>query len=207
MPIEKADLIKNPETTPFSRLKYLGRRTDEEVTEFFNRLFHVTAEARENGDWSAVDNFLEEQENRLAALLALPMKFDEAPWTPFKKRLSESKVAVMTTGGIYVEGQEPFNTDGDWSYREIPLDTPLDQLRVAHTHYDTNGVAEDVDAVLAMHRLLDLEAEGIVGEALTPTYSFMGFIPDPSGLMEVTGPEVAGRLKEDGVDGVVIGTT
>jgi len=26
-------------------------------------------------------------------------------------------------------------------------------------------------------------------------------------LMEVTGPEVAGRLKEDGVGGVVIGTT
>jgi len=25
--------------------------------------------------------------------------------------------------------------------------------------------------------------------------------------MEATGPEVAGRLKEDGVDGVVIGTT
>ena len=47
----------------------------------------------------------------------------------------------------------------------------------------------------------------MVSEALTPTYSFMGYIPDPSGLMEVTGPEVAGRLKEDGVDGVVIGTT
>jgi len=207
MAIEKMDLIKNPETTPFSRLKYLSRRSDEEVTEFFNRLFHVNAEAKETGDWSSVDRFLEEQENWLAALLTLPLAFDEAPWTPFKKRLSESKVAVLTTGGIYVEGQEPFNTDGDWSYREIPLDTPLDQLRVAHTHYDTNGVAEDVDAVLAMHRLLDLEAEGIVGEAQTPTYSFMGFIPDPSGLMEVTGPEVAGRLKEDGVDGVVIGTT
>jgi D-proline reductase (dithiol) PrdB len=150
---------------------------------------------------------LEEQEDRLAALLALPLAFDEAPWAPFKKRLSESKVAVLTTGGIYVEGQEPFNTDGDWSYREIPLDTPLDQLRVAHTHYDTTGVAEDVDTVLAMHRLLDMEADGMIGEALTPTYSFMGYIPDPSGLMEVTGPEVAERLKEDGVDGVVIGTT
>ena len=138
------------------------------------------------------------------------MTFDDTPWSPLKKRLSESKVAVLTTGGIYVAGQEPFDTDGDWSYREIPLDTPLEQLRVAHTRYYTTGVAEDVDSVLAMHRLLELEAEGLVGEAQTPTYSFMGFmgfIPDPSGLMEVTGPEVAGRLKEDGVVGVVIGTT
>lgn len=207
MAIEKADLIKNPETTPFSRLKYLSRMQDEEVTEFFNRLFHVSAEARESGNWPLVDQFLEEQEDKLSARLALPMGFDEAPWAPFKKRLSESKIAVLSTGGIYVEGQEPFNTSGDWSYREIPLDTPLDQLRVAHTHYDTNGVAEDVDAVLAMHRLQDMVAEGMVGEAQTPTYSFMGYIPDPSGLLEVTGPEVAGRLKEDGVDGVVIGTT
>lgn len=106
-----------------------------------------------------------------------------------------------------MEGQQPFDTDGDCSYREIPLDTPLDQLRVAHTHYDTTGVAEDVDSVLAIHRLLELEAEGIVGKAQTPTYSLMGYIPDPANLIDATCPEVAARLKADEVDGVVIGTT
>ena len=207
MAIEKMDLIKNPETAPFSKLKYLKWAPEDEVTEFFNRLFNLNVEARDTGDWSLVDRYLEEQGDQIAARVAVPIRFEDTPWSPFKKRLSESKVAVMTTGGVYVEGQQPFDTDGDWSFREIPLDTPLDRLRVAHTHYDTTGVAEDVDAVLAMHRLLDLQADGIVGEAQTPTYSFMGYIPDPSGLIEVTGPEVAGRLKEDGVDGVVIGTT
>jgi len=207
MAIEKLDLIKNPETAPFSKLKYLKWTEEDEVTEFFNRMFHLNVAARETGDWSPVDRFLEEEGDRIAAKVARPMTFDDTPWSPLKKRLSESTVAVLTTGGIYVAGQEPFDTDGDCSYREIPLDTPLDQLRVAHTRYDTIGVAEDVDSVLAMHRLLELEAEGLVGEAQTPTYSFMGYIPDPSVLMEVTGPEVAGRLKEDGVDGVVIGTT
>jgi hypothetical protein len=52
-----------------------------------------------------------------------------------------------------------------------------------------------------------MQAEGMVGEVLTPTYSFMGYIPEPSGLIEVTAPEVAGRLKDEGVDGVIIGTT
>lgn len=207
MAIEKMDLIKNPETAPFSKLKYLKWTPEDEVTEFFNRLFHLNVQARETGDWSPVDHFLEEQGDKIASRVAIPMAFHDTPWSPFKKRLSESKVAVMTTGGVYVAGQQPFDTDGDWSYREIPLDTPLDRLRVAHTHYDTTGVAEDVDAVLAMHRLLEMEAEGMVGEAQTPTYSFMGYIPNPSGLIEVTGPEVAARLKEDGVDGVVIGTT
>ena len=64
-----------------------------------------------------------------------------------------------------------------------------------------------MDAVLPIHRLLELETDGIIGQAQDPTFSFMGFIPDPSGLMEATGPEVAERLKEEGVDGVVIGTT
>ncbi len=201
------DLIRNTQTAPFLKLKYPKWRPEDEVNEFFGRLFHLNVAARETGDWSEVDRFLEEQGDLIAAKVAVPMAFDDTPWSPFKKRLSESKVAVMTTGGVYVEGQTPFDTDGDWSYREIPLDTPLDQLRVAHTHYDTAGVADDVDAVLAMHRLMEMEAEGMIGEALTPTYSFMGYIPDPSGLMEVTGPEVAERLKEDGVGGVVIGTT
>ena len=207
MPIEKMDLINNPETAPFSKLKYLRRLPDEEVAEFFNKLFLLNVAARDSGDWAPVDRYLEERGDQIASHVAVPMHFDEAPWAPFKKRLSESKIAVMTTGGVYVEGQKPFDTDGDWSFREIPLDTPLDQLRIAHTHYDTNGVAEDVDAVLAIHRLLDLQAEGLVGEVLTPTYSFMGYIPEPSGLINETAPEVAGRLKDEEVYGVVIGTT
>ena len=88
-----------------------------------------------------------------------------------------------------------------WSPRRSNL------FRVAHTHYDTIGVAEDVDSVLAIHRLQEMVRDGIVAEALTPTYSFMGYIPDPSRLTEITAPEVASRLKENGVDGVVIGTT
>ena len=134
------------------------------------------------------------------------MAFDDTPRSPFKKRLSESKVAVMATGDVYVEGQTPFDTDGDWSYREIPLDTPLDQLRVAHTHYDTNGVAEDVDSVLAMHRLWTWrQREWWARLWRRPTASWA--TSPTRRLMEVTGREVAGRLTEDGVDGVVIGTT
>ena len=106
--------------------------------------------------------------------MALSIKFDYTPWAPFEKRLSESKIAILTTGGVYVEGQKPFNTDGDSSYREIPLDTPADQFRIAHTHYDTIGVAEDINSVLAIHRLQEIIREGIVAEYNPSAYSFMG---------------------------------
>lgn len=207
MPIEITDLIANPQTTPFSRLKYLSRASEEDVTRFFNQLFNLSALARENNDWSPVDALLEQWEEILTERLRPPIAYDSTPWAPFTKPLSQAKIAALSTGGVYIEGQPPFDTNGDWSYRVIPLDTPLENFRVAHTHYDTEGIAEDVDAVLPLHRLLELEAEGIIGQAQDPTYSFMGYIPDPSGLMEATGPEVAERLVADGVDGVVIGTT
>lgn len=207
MPIEMADLIANPQTTPFSRLKYLSRASEDEVTRFFNQLFNLCARARENNDWSPVDSLLEQWEELLTQRLRPPLSYEDTPWASFTKPLSQARIAALSTGGIYVEGQAPFNTDGDWSYRVVPLDTPPDRFRVAHTHYDTEGIAGDVDAVLPIHRLLELESEGIIGQAQDPTYSFMGYIPDPSGLMEATGPEVAERLRDYGVDGVVIGTT
>ena len=207
MPIDLRDLVKNPETTPFNRLKYLVRQSDEDVTRFMNQLFNLAALAKEENDWGPVEQFLNRWEDILTDRLDLPIAFDSAPWAPFPKSLSEARIAVMTTGGIHLAHQEAFDVDGDHSYREIPLDTPLEDFRVAHTHYDTNGVAEDVDAVFAIHRLQELAAEGIVGEAHSPTYSFMGYIRDVAGLMEVSAPDVAQRLKADGVDGVVIGTT
>ncbi len=207
MPIDLRDLVKNPETTPFSRLKYLVRQSEEDVTRFMNELFNLSALAKEGNDWQPVEQFLIRWEEILSDRLELPLAFDSAPWTPFAKPLHQARIAVLTTGGIHLAHQEPFNVDGDWSYREIPLDTPLEDFRVAHTHYDTNGVAEDVDTVFAIHRLQELAAEGIVGEAHSPTFSFMGYIYDVAGLIEVTAPEVAQRLKAEGVDGAVIGTT
>ena len=47
MPIDPKALVANPETTPFSRLKYLVRQSDEDVTRFMNDLFNLAAVARD----------------------------------------------------------------------------------------------------------------------------------------------------------------
>ena len=102
MAIELIDLIKNPETAPFSKLKYLKWVPEAEVTGFFNNLFQLNVAARETGDWSSVDRFLEEEGDRIAAQVAPPMRFNDTPWSPFKKRLSESKIAVLTLSLIHI---------------------------------------------------------------------------------------------------------
>ncbi|MCI1241992.1 MAG: glycine/betaine/sarcosine/D-proline family reductase selenoprotein B, partial [Bifidobacterium subtile] len=51
-------------------------------------------------------------------------------WTPITKPLSECTVAFITSGGIHKKTQTPFNTAGDYTFREIPSDTPSDELMV-----------------------------------------------------------------------------
>ena len=207
MPIDLKDLLRNPETAPFSRLKYLARQPERDVVEFFNALFNLAGEAKDTGDWSKVEEFLEGWEETLTQRLTIGLSYDSSPWSPFSKDLKSARLAVLTTGGIYIEGQEPFDVDGDWSFRPIPKDTAADRYRVAHSHYDTTGVREDVNCVFPIERLRNMEDEGLIGSMADINYSFMGFIPDPTGLVNDTAPEVGWRLKEDGVEGAVIGTT
>ena len=45
------------------------------------------------------------------------------PWTPVTKPLSQSVVALVTTAGVHLKSQEPFDMedpDGDPSFRAIP---------------------------------------------------------------------------------------
>ena len=210
MPIAAADLIKNPGTTPFSKIKYLRLATEEQVVEFMNGLFNLAAEAKDSGQWEALSQYLEEWEQRLVQMLAGNFKQPESesiPWATLTKPLSQCRVALITTGGVYIEGQEPFNVDGDWSYREIPKDTPKERFRIAHKAYDISGAQQDVNCVFPIERLREIEAEGMIGELAPINYGFMGYIPKPEGLIADTAPEVARRLRDAGVDAVLIGTT
>ena len=58
MPIDLKDLVANPQTTPFSRLKYLVRQSEGDVVRFMNELFNLAALAKEADDWKPVEQFL-----------------------------------------------------------------------------------------------------------------------------------------------------
>ena len=58
---------------------------------------------------------------------------DEPPaFTPLKKPLSESRVGMISTSGAYVVGQVAYYYKDDTSIREIPKDTPSDQIHFSH---------------------------------------------------------------------------
>lgn len=209
-------LLDNPEDTPFNRLKYLARQPDGDVARFLNELFVAAGRAHESGEWGPVDTLLERWEAELgrheriwaSGQQRVWLGFDTAPWAPLAKPIREATVALLTTGGLYLEGQPPFDAaNGDWSFREIPRDAPRGRMRISHEHYDLTGVREDPNWVFPLERALDLEREGRIGRVADVNYAFMGWIPDPTRLVVETAPSVGRRLRAAGVDAAVIGTT
>ncbi len=54
------------------------------------------------------------------------MVYEDVPWTPFQGKAEEKKLALVTTGGLYLRDHQPpfeiHSIHGDPSYREIPPD-------------------------------------------------------------------------------------
>ncbi|GHU49313.1 D-proline reductase (dithiol) protein PrdB [Clostridia bacterium] len=124
-------------------------------------------------------------------------------WTPLKKSLRECKVAFITAGGIHQKSQEPFNTAGDYSYREIPSDIPTSELMVTHGGFDNSDINKDVNAMFPLDRLRELVAEGFIGSLVDTMYGFMGGGGNIDKFREESGPAIAKSLKAQGADIVV----
>ncbi len=126
------------------------------------------------------------------------------PFVRPEKPLSESRLALVTTGGVHLPEDPRFDIDdlaGDCSYREIPAEAG--ELTWTHAYYRPDE-GSDLDAVFPLRTLRELEEEGIVGELNRRHFSFMGAIHDPGPLVERTAPEVARKLADDGVDAVLL---
>ena len=137
-----------------------------------------------------------------------------------QKKLSDSKICLVSFAGVYRKGQKPFNTSagvvppqlramhfkdrGDWSFREVTLDADSSDLAIAHAHYDHSEADEDINCVFPMIRLVELEVDGFIGECSHSHFALMGFVPEVSLIAATAQKEIIPRLKERGVDGVVI---
>lgn len=209
--MELKDLLNNPASAAFSRIKYLQKYgADEEVARFLNHLFLKAVEAKYRGDWDEFTRFLEEWEDKALQYqfktVAIP-SVGPIPWATLSKPLSQCKFALVTTGGVYVEGQKPFEPRDDTTYRQIPKDLDKSQIRILHRGYDNGPALQDINCIFPLDIFKDMESEGVIKELAQINYSFMGMIYDTDTLSNVTAAEVARKLKEDGVDAVFLAST
>ena len=128
----------------------------------------------------------------------------DLPFVQPRKPLAQSRLALVTTGGVHLPSQPHFDIDdpsGDCSYREVP--TEASTLTWTHAYYRPDE-GTDLDAVFPLRTVRGLLAEGAIGELNDRHFSFMGAIHDPAPLVEETAPEVAWKLVDDGVHVVLL---
>ena len=130
---------------------------------------------------------------------------ETVPWTPFTKRLEECRVTLLSSGGISLKSQPPFDPGGrdDFSFREIPRDVDVRELVINHDYYDHTDAERDINCVFPIERLRDLEKEGYIGELAPLCYTFMGRIFRRVGLQKEMAPDLVRRLKTNKVDVLV----
>src|SRR5438093_5435887 len=129
-------------------------------------------------------------------------EFATTPWVAGPP-LAERRVAIVSSAGLVVRGERPFR-GREADYRVIQAATRPDQLLCSHIsiNFDRTGFQEDWNVVFPLDRLGELAAAGAIGSVAATHYSFMG-ATDPV-QMEPFAREVAGRLKSDSVDAVIL---
>jgi len=133
----------------------------------------------------------------------MPMSKRCIPYTPHNRALKESIFALVTTAGVQLRDQEPFNLEGDNSWRIIPGDVRTDQLIVRHEHYDHRDADKDINVVFPIDRLRELAQEGIIGGVNDKHIGFMGYTQNFRDLYERAAPELAKAILRSKADGAI----
>jgi D-proline reductase (dithiol) PrdB len=144
-----------------------------------------------------------------------PFPGQEGPlWAPFEKRLAESRIALLTSAGLYLKGSQPsFDVEreqshpewGDPTWRAIPSSARPDELAVAHLHINDEDIRADPEIALPMRLLEELARDGVVGGATADHISVMGYQDrDLRDWRDATGPEIVAHLREQGADALLL---
>jgi len=126
------------------------------------------------------------------------------PFTPLTKPLSECRLGLVSSGGVYQQGQVAFHYKDDISLRVIDSNTTASELRATHFAYDLTDARKDPNVVLPLAGLSALVAEGALGQLSANAYTFMGGIYSSRKVRDVIAPELAARFVRDEVDVVML---
>jgi len=125
------------------------------------------------------------------------------PFTPFKKRLEDSLVCLVSTAGVRKKDDRPFVLEGDTSFRTIGGETVAEELAVDDTHYDHGCIDKDVNCVFPIDRLRSLAREQRIA-GLTEQHFAMGFSQNLKEVRDTTVPQIARAVVAARPDAVLL---
>lgn len=134
------------------------------------------------------------------------------PWTPLSKPLKEVSMSIVTSAGISLKSDPPFDMErerreplwGDPTYRFLPKGTTEKDIQVHHLHIKTNYILEDMNVMFPLGRMAEFEEEGIIGRLAPTSYSFYGFQWEGDDFLKTAIEPMAGNMKDEGVEAVLL---
>ncbi|MEM9654696.1 MAG: glycine/sarcosine/betaine reductase selenoprotein B family protein [Actinomycetota bacterium] len=186
--------------------KFLAALDEVDAARFFEELIQEAVTVSDGTDERAraIAGFLHRWQERAYSKPG-QFAYDDAPFIPLTSPLSERRVALVTSSGHFVDGDDPqpFGVE-DMTQAEaidriqdflkdapvlshIPPGTTGDQLRVRHGGYPIEGAEADHNVGLPIDHLEAWADDGTVGEYLG-AYSFVGACSQVR-LTKRTGPE------------------
>ncbi|MEM9037432.1 MAG: glycine/sarcosine/betaine reductase selenoprotein B family protein [Actinomycetota bacterium] len=129
-------------------------------------------------------------------------EFDEVAFTT-PPPLAEATVALVTTASLHHPDDEDF-APGDTGYRVLSGDRRDYAMGHWSPNFDTTGFAIDMNTVFPLDRLDELAEQGVIGRIADEHLAYAGNQFDLSTIRLDTGPEGGKRLKEQGVDVVLL---
>lgn len=121
-----------------------------------------------------------------------------APFTPMRRALPMLNLALISSAGAYIDGTESFDLDsrdGDSTFREIPIEVEAEDLLYAVKGYDPAAVLEDRNSQIPIDRLLEYEANAVIGRLNHVWWSLSSYIPNAALVARELAPKIADRLE------------
>ena len=200
--------------------KFLAGLSNEDAARFFQDLLWKLGDSLDDGDLDRLVAHVYEWQVRAYSGEGR-WTYDEGPFVPLRKPISESRLVLITSSGHFIVGDdpEPFGvknmTQKEAAERiaeclksepklsSIPVTTPRENLRVRHGGYDIRGAQADPNVVFPLERLLELQRDRTIGELAPDAYSFVGACSQKR-LLNETGPQWVRIFQQQRIDVVVL---
>jgi hypothetical protein len=204
------------------QFKFLARMADAEAADVVADLLSALGEAFDTGDLEAVRRVAYEAQVRgYAPGEATAPEVDDAPFAPLDRPLEDTRVALISAGGVHVVDDDPMGPDGPTqeeslgliteflrgapTLTRIPVDTPDERLTARHPGYDARTAQRDINTVFPLSHLRALAAEGAVRLA-EEHYAFTG-ATSQTRLRKDAAPRWAEHMAASEVDAALLVAT
>lgn len=201
--------------------KFLKRLSPRDAAAFFQQQLTALGETIDDGNADRMIQLAYEWQVRAYAAAERQHAYEDRPLTPLAKPVNRSRLALLTSSGHFVAGDDPrpfgvTNMTQEEAMARIdeflhvapqlstiPMTTLAERLRVRHGGYDIRGAARDPNVIFPLDRLRELADDGLIGELAPAAYSFVGATAQTR-LTKETAPHWASMLRAEGVDAVLL---